>query len=390
MSATSPKEVNNRFLVQDIDRSIVKSFPTVEILQTRLETKRRGGDPDATFHGRFITSADGTERGFLTINRGSGRVRDEFEIEFEGALVRSMMAHTKPVLRKTRYYSKDGWEIDFFHDELEGIILAEREMTEEFEKAILPSWISRAEDMTESLTDLHLTRLAEEMRFARSVETRAGIVGITELEQPALDDIKHLPRIVLTGSPCSGKTTVLSQLAHEIRASVHLVPDLATTLITQLGFKSDPEDTVEFMRFKNRLARVQLTFEELAEAQARRDGKQAILLDQSLADVATHLECDAQKYRATTGGDIKTSGARYSLVIVLDTLSKDMCEKYCRNNPARCELHEECSTLTERIRTAWDLADTSKTALREIHSENSTESKLRAVDLILCQFLDID
>jgi adenylate cyclase len=51
---------------------------------------------------------------------------------------------SKPIIDKTRYlvqHKNHTWEIDIFHQENEGLIVAEVELESEDEKIELPNWI---------------------------------------------------------------------------------------------------------------------------------------------------------------------------------------------------------------------------------------------------------
>jgi len=86
--------------------------------------------------------------GFITIKgKSSGFSRTEFEYSIPGAEAEEILhLLTKNVIKKTRYKIQDRaflWEIDEFHDENNGLILAEielRDVNEVFEK---PDWIGK-------------------------------------------------------------------------------------------------------------------------------------------------------------------------------------------------------------------------------------------------------
>ncbi len=79
------------------------------------------------------------------INIGPTRLEFEYEIPVEEA--NEMLALCeRPLIEKTRYLVKFGgltWEIDQFHGDNKGLILAEVELSDEEQQIDLPDWIGR-------------------------------------------------------------------------------------------------------------------------------------------------------------------------------------------------------------------------------------------------------
>jgi len=88
-------------------------------------------------------------KGFLTIkgeNSGATRLEFEYEIALEEANEMLEKLCSKPIIDKIRYeisYDKHLWEIDIFHGENEGLVVAEVELGDEKEKVLLPQWIKQ-------------------------------------------------------------------------------------------------------------------------------------------------------------------------------------------------------------------------------------------------------
>lgn len=88
------------------------------------------------------------DKGFLTIKgKSEGIRRVEFEYEIPAQDVEQMLAAMPlPRVEKTRYeveYAGKCWEIDWFHGENEGLVLAEVELTHETESIAIPPWVSK-------------------------------------------------------------------------------------------------------------------------------------------------------------------------------------------------------------------------------------------------------
>ncbi|RYZ68751.1 MAG: CYTH domain-containing protein [Proteobacteria bacterium] len=91
------------------------------------------------------------ERGFLTLkgkSNASGLSREEFEYEIPKADAKAMLASMcgPEQVEKTRYRVKVGghtWEVDEFHGENEGLIVAEIELQAEEETFEKPDWAGK-------------------------------------------------------------------------------------------------------------------------------------------------------------------------------------------------------------------------------------------------------
>jgi len=98
--------------------------------------------PERTVRVRLATG-----RGFVTIKGVTkGAVRDEFEYEVPAADAEAMLAHLceKPLIVKTRYLVKHAgltWEIDEFHGDNAGLIVAEVELQSADQQIEKPAWI---------------------------------------------------------------------------------------------------------------------------------------------------------------------------------------------------------------------------------------------------------
>ena len=103
--------------------------------------------------GKTIRIRIRDERAFLTIKSSQlreGLAKFEWEKEIELADAEEMLAICMPgEIHKTRYiipappYNGQPrcWEVDVFHDRLDGLVLAEIELGDEHEPVSLPSWI---------------------------------------------------------------------------------------------------------------------------------------------------------------------------------------------------------------------------------------------------------
>jgi adenylate cyclase len=97
-------------------------------------------------------------KGFLTLKFGTdllSRNEFEYEIPFEEAC--ELLSQCDRVLQKTRYEIPVGnhvWEIDVFSGALDGLMLAEIELSDAAETIELPSWVG--EEVTHDPTYLNV------------------------------------------------------------------------------------------------------------------------------------------------------------------------------------------------------------------------------------------
>ncbi len=129
-------EIERKFLLAD--DSWRDGTPGVRIAQGYLSQ-----DPDRTVRVRIAG-----ENAWLTIKgRTAGITRAEFEYEIPLADAQTLLELCPPsVIDKTRHrvpYGRHVWEIDVFHGENEGLIVAEVELADEAIQPEIPPWIGR-------------------------------------------------------------------------------------------------------------------------------------------------------------------------------------------------------------------------------------------------------
>lgn len=128
------KEIERKFLVKEGWREAVDSGSATLFRQAYLST-----DPHATVRVRIAG-----ERAWLTIKGLTcGVERDEWEYPIPSADAAAMIdLCCDASISKTRYRS-GRWEIDEFHGCLEGLVVAEIELTSADEHFDAPSWLGR-------------------------------------------------------------------------------------------------------------------------------------------------------------------------------------------------------------------------------------------------------
>jgi adenylate cyclase len=133
-------------------QEIERKFLVKESIQTVLQQL----EPKAIRQGYIMDGPDGKtvrvrtkgSKGFLTIKgktTGISRAEFEYEIPLEEARV-LLDQFCGLTLSKDRYAVEAGgktWDVDVFHDKLEGLIVAEIELETEDEAFELPEWAGR-------------------------------------------------------------------------------------------------------------------------------------------------------------------------------------------------------------------------------------------------------
>ncbi len=129
------KEIERKFTVVS-DGYIAMATESHRIVQAYLSRV-----PEATVRLRLLD-----DRAFLTVkSKNVGATRGEWEYEIPPADAREMLAicPEKP-LEKTRYIVPAGdsrWEVDRFHGALEGLVVAEIELSSEDQEYVRPDFI---------------------------------------------------------------------------------------------------------------------------------------------------------------------------------------------------------------------------------------------------------
>ncbi|MDP3985653.1 MAG: AAA family ATPase [bacterium] len=334
-------ERERRWLVTRLAPGALEGVRSAKIEQGYFE-----GDLDKPLRVRIV---DGTEV-HLTAKTGSGQDREEVEPEEDGkpVFIHPVVGHflfdrCPYTLGKQRHY-RDGWEIDVYDGPLAGIVVAEYEAhgAESIDDLELPPWILEAREVTDSLTNFHLARMARDLK---------SLAGNTP---PTAEMILPSPvkKVVLTGGPCSGKSTIMEILRAEYGDRIHVVPEVATILIAQVGIVP-PADGSDHLHFNRTLATVQRGFEEVAELQARRDGKKLVVLDRGSLDVVPYLHGGIIGYQRLMRTTVEREYARYDRVMYLSTPPRDIYEAKRKENPARFEDYLQACSLGERIYDVW-------------------------------------
>lgn len=209
--------------------------------------------------------------------------------------------------------------------------------------------------------------------------------------------MKKIPEIVLTGGPCSGKTSALPYLVEKldglgVRALV--VPEAATLLINGTSInpgKLAKEDSSAFLAFEAELVKLQLSLKERFQALAalEKDRPTVLIYDRAELDIAAYLP-EGYLENFLEESHLKISQVRdgYDTVIHLVTAAKGAEWAYTlENNTARWELDPQMAIAAdERTLMSW-------VGHHNLHTiDNSTDfaTKLRRVLKLVLSTLGLE
>ena len=360
------QEIERRFLVHAMDRSVLTG-PGKLVVQGYLQSP-----PRMSLRVRVTDEREA----HLARKEGAGRVRREEEIWTDLGTAQFHLGTCTDVVIKRRWlliHDGQEWSVDVFAPPLQGIIIAEAELQSADTLLTLPPWIVDATEVTETLSSWDLARLATDVH------------GLEEM--PPLSDLltHRVRKIVLTGGPCSGKTSIMTLLRAEFENSIHCVPETVSYLIQQIGAKPPIGNVVGMRRYNRNLTKIQRGIEQAAELQAAFDGKRALLLDRGVCDNTAYLDGGFPVLERLLGTTREHEFQQYDLVICMETPSRVIYEAKSRNNPARYEAsHEIAMEVSRRTREAWD----GHSNLVVVPSEVSWEDKVDFVTAAVGSFLE--
>lgn len=135
----------------------------------------------------------------------------------------------------------------------------------------------------------------------------------------------NIPKVVLTGGPCAGKSTILSRIQESFPEQVETVPEAANMLIGG-GFPL-PSDSLPYserwqMTLQDPLFTLQQSLEANHSEIATRTNKQLLVCDRGLLDQVAYFRGGVseflERYKVSDVGEII---GRYSLVIHLASVA---------------------------------------------------------------------
>lgn len=165
-------------------------------------------------------------------------------------------------------------------------------------------------------------------------------------------------RVVLTGGPCSGKSTVQRAVSEEFFDRVVLVPEAATMLLGN-GFPQPGKDLAWSEEWQASLQAailpLQRSLEDTYGLVAQNRGCKLIVCDRGLLDGAAYTtNGDTGEFCRAHAIDPAQILSRYAAVIHLESLATAEPEKYGKTgNASRFEPLDRAQRLDAAVLTAW-------------------------------------
>lgn len=170
---------------------------------------------------------------------------------------------------------------------------------------------------------------------------------------------KKIWKIVLTGGPCSGKTTSLASIYEKFSQQIDIisVPETAT-MTFRAGVKINPATYTfeELVTFTRELIKMQINLEAYFENLAQLNKKPTLIVcDRGTCDTFAYCSPDVKDaVLKEEGWDMHyLSFGRYDMVIHLVTSANGAAEFYNSDNEARFESIEEAIKTDNRIQRVW-------------------------------------
>jgi predicted ATPase len=150
-------------------------------------------------------------------------------------------------------------------------------------------------------------------------------------------------KIVLTGGPCSGKTTLINRFES---MGLHVIPEAALEVIKQLIKRRGYDDYLVFKR-QETLAFQNLILEQQLRQEAEFDTDKVTILDRGALDSLAYLY--HERISPSSESIQQATQAKYDLIIVCDTLQHfDM-----RASTGRIETQTESKQLQSSIEQTY-------------------------------------
>lgn len=177
-------------------------------------------------------------------------------------------------------------------------------------------------------------------------------------------------RIVLTGGPCAGKTTIAQVLEKAFSDRLIVLPESAS-LLFRGGFPrwTEPASAEALQRA---IYHVQVNLEAVHHA---RYPKRVLVMDRGTVDGAAYWTKGPADFYAALGTSAKAELDRYDMVIYLESAGRDAYEQNMKRNAARTETWDEASALDRLTRQQWEAHKN----LIVVHNNTSFSSKISAV-----------
>ena len=196
---------------------------------------------------------------------------------------------------------------------------------------------------------------------------------------------KKIVRIVLTGGPAAGKTTLISRILKEFKQDdgwrVITIPETATDLISGFGIKPFG-NCLSMLEFQDYVVADQLHKEKLAlqAAQAVPEPNVLVVYDRALLDDKAYITDEEFEHVIRSFGlTTQTCMAKYDAVIHLVTCAKGAAFAYDLGNAARTESLDSAVEMDDKTLRAWSAHPNLKIVDNAVDFEQKIQRAMREI-----------
>lgn len=220
----------------------------------------------------------------------------------------------------------------------------------------------------------------------------ADILGITLdelMNTNKKDTVSQITKIVITGGPCSGKTTSLNRIKKHFESlgyKVLIVPAVGTNMIA-CGLK--PIEAIDYNEYEKLILSSQIALEETFESAVNNLSSEKILIicDRGALDVKAYsTEKDFKLICNDLDVNENELKQEYDAVFHLKTVAKGHEEEYKQVEELRIADIEDAIILDDKTISAW----TGHPNLRIIDSYPFIEDKIKKLIKEISTFLNED
>ena len=165
-------------------------------------------------------------------------------------------------------------------------------------------------------------------------------------------------KIVITGGPCAGKSSVISMLKDDLGDDIITVPEPATLLLAG-GFPA-PGKHLEYSpdwqyAFQKSVLTLHRSLEDAFALMCAEKGAKLIICDNGLPSGAAYMPGGVEEFEQMYGIDFDKEVGEYACVIHLETIARVAPEKYGRhNNEHRYTTVEQAVMHDEILKQIWN------------------------------------
>jgi thymidylate kinase len=199
--------------------------------------------------------------------------------------------------------------------------------------------------------------------------------------------MKKIQTVVITGGPCSGKSSVMNALHKQFSKKIVFVPEIATILL-EGGFPLPGRD-VEWSEnwqsaFQSAILPMQKSFEESHKLVAASVGCNLMICDRGILDGAAYTQGGVNEFCRRYKVNQSEINFRYHTIINLESLAVSNPELYGKGgNQSRFEPLERAQELDRTTREAWSLHQN----VHEISGRNGINEVIKNVTEIITKLL---